>query len=126
MSERASLFDRIGGREAIVSLVDDFYGRIMQHEDLSTFFKNTPIKKLKEMQYEFFSAALGSETQYTGMELSHAHSDKGISRTDFKNYVDLFFQVLKDQNLSEKDTSEIIDRINLYADDIVGSTETGA
>ncbi len=119
MSE--SLYDKIGGRKAVENLVDDLYERIMRDEELSPFFSNTSLETLKAMQYEFFSVALGGDAKYTGPELSHAHSTRGIQRKHFQKYVEHLFDSLKEFHLSEADTTSIIDSMNLHVDDIVGT-----
>ena len=55
-----TLYRRIGGDAAIASLIDRFYGRVLNDPDLREFFTNSSIEQLKKIQREFFAAASSS------------------------------------------------------------------
>ena len=57
--ERISIYDKIGGHEAIEVVVEDFYVRVLADEQLAGFFAGTNMSRLKGKQAEFFAAALG-------------------------------------------------------------------
>ncbi len=118
----ATLYDRIGGRKVIDQLMAAFYEHVIEDPDLSPYFKDVDLEKVRHMQGEFFSAALGGPVEYTGLELAHVHVHMGITRNEFSKFVHLLFDTLNEEHfsLSEKDIAEIIDRVNLYVDDIVG------
>lgn len=115
-----NLFDAIGGRPAIVSMVTAFYERVLQDEDLAPFFAHVSIDRLRTMQYEFFSAALGGPTQYEGRPVAHAHQALKITRRQFQRFVEHLFDTLKAYPLSEQDRYDVIARLNLYSDDVIG------
>ncbi len=73
-----TLFERIGGKQMIAEVVDDFYPRVFADPELKPFFKNTSIDKQRSMQQEFFGAALDGPITYTGKPLSHVHHGRGI------------------------------------------------
>ena len=120
MESNDTIFDRIGGESTVERLVDSFYQKVLADEDLSPFFKNVPIDKQKRMQREFFAAALGGPSKYTGRSLSHAHYGLGIQRSHFTRFVDILLETLRAVSIDEKDTVKIIDRINTYSDEILG------
>ncbi len=115
-----TLYNRIGGQATVDKLIQQFYERVQQDQMLKSFFDKTDMEKLRRMQREFFGASLGGPLKYTGLELSHAHQGRGIQRKHFTRYVELLFETLKSLDLDQADTDAIIDRINLYADDVVG------
>jgi hemoglobin len=116
-----SLYDRIGGAEAIASMVDRFYATVIADQDLRPYFDHVALDKLRHMQVEFFSAALGGPTVYTGRTVIHAHQGRRITRQHFQAFVQHLFETLADYALSEDDRYAIIARINTYADDVLGS-----
>ena len=61
-----TIYDRIGGYEAIEVVVEDFYVRVLADDQLSGFFTGTNMNRLKGKQIEFFAAALGGPEPYTG------------------------------------------------------------
>ena len=116
-----TLYERIGGKQAIDGLIDGFYTRVIEDGELAPFFKNTSIEKLRSMQKEFFTVALGGESSYSGRPLSYVHHGLGIKPRHFQRYVELLDATLVSFNLSDDDHREIISRINTYVDEIVGA-----
>jgi hemoglobin len=121
-SPQQTLFDRIGGKEAVKGLVDDFYRRVLADEKLRPFFEKAPMERLRTMQYEFFAAALDGPSEYKGKQLSYVHFGRGITKLHFARFMDRLLDTLKDLNLGEETTSAIIARLNTYTDEITGLT----
>ena len=117
-----SLFERIGGEAAIKALVDDFYRRVLEDPQLRPFFENTPMDRLRNMQYEFFAAALDGPSVYNGKQLSHVHFGRGIEVGHFGRFIDRLFDTLAGLHLSQDTVHEIIGRLNVYVDEITGGT----
>lgn len=117
-----TLFDRIGGEEGIRTLVDDFYARVLADPKLKPFFEDTPMERLRNMQYEFFAAALDGPSAYKGKPLSYVHFGRGISKEHFGHFIDRLLDSLQNLNLSTETVHQIIGRLNVYADEITGST----
>jgi Bacterial-like globin len=69
--EQISIYDKIGGHEAIDVVVEDFYVRVLDDDQLAGFFAGTNMNRLKGKQAEFFAAALGGPKPYTGAPMKH-------------------------------------------------------
>jgi hemoglobin len=121
-NSKMSLYDRIGGAEAVAGMVDRFYARVIADPDLRPYFDHVALDKLQRMQVEFFSAALDGPILYTGRPVIHAHQGRRITRQHFQKFVGHLFETLAGYQLSEDDRYEIISRINTYADDVLGSS----
>ena len=120
LEEQKTLFQRVGGKQAITELIHEFYDRVLADTELKPFFKDTPVDKLRRMQREFFSAALDGPITYTGRPLSHVHHGKGITKHHFARYVDHLIDTLRSRDITEEDVNDIIGRINTYANEITG------
>ena len=120
LKNNLSLFDRIGGEQMIADVVDDFYDRVLADTELKPFFKNTSMDKLRCMQREFFSAALDGPITYTGKSLSHVHHGRGITKHHFTLFVNHLLDTLRYYGINDQDVTDIISRINTYADEITG------
>lgn len=116
-----SLYERIGGADAIAAMVDRFYAKVIADPELRPFFDHVALDKLKRMQVEFFSAALDGPVRYAGRPVIHAHHGRHITRRHFQAFVEHLFETLADYALSEDERCAIISRINLYADEVVAS-----
>jgi hemoglobin len=114
-----SLFDRIGGAAGVAGLVDRFYDRVLADSRLRPYFKGVAMGKLRVMQFEFFSAALGGPVYYTGRPVIHAHQGRNISREHFQAFVEHLLDTLKEYALSDDERYAIIARVNTYADDVI-------
>lgn len=119
-NKQETLFERVGGEQAISGLIDEFYDRVVADPDLKPFFKNTSMEKLRRMQFEFFSAALDGPILYTGRPLSHVHHGRGITKNHFALYVDHLIGTLRDHGINEQDVNDLVGRISTYANEITG------
>src|SRR6201996_2410890 len=78
-----SIYDRIGGHQALEVVVEDFYVRVLDDDHLSGFFAGTNMNRLKGRQVEFFAAALGGPEPYTGAPMKQVHRGRRVTRDDF-------------------------------------------
>lgn len=120
-AEQKNLYEAIGGAAAVVAMVEQFYQRVLADAELKDFFADVPMDRLLRMQCEFFSAALGGPELYKGRVIAHAHQRLAIERRHFQRFVDHLFETLAGFAPSEQDRYEIIARINLYSEDVIGA-----
>jgi hemoglobin len=79
----ATIYERIGGHEAIEAVVEDFYIRVLADDQLRGFFTGTNMNRLRGKQVEFFAAALGAPEPYTGAPMKQVHQGRGITMHHF-------------------------------------------
>jgi hemoglobin len=79
----SSIYEQIGGVEALETVVDDFYRRVLDDQALAGFFTGTNIGRLKGRQVEFFAAALGGPEPYRGAPMRQVHQGRGIRMHHF-------------------------------------------
>jgi hemoglobin len=121
----STLYDRIGGRDAIADLVADFYERVLADPELKPFFTSASIKRLQAMQLEFFITATGGPQTYSGLAVRDAHAGRGIGPRQLTLFVDHLVASLQTRGLDRDDIDEIVRRIGLAADDVIGgATDT--
>lgn len=117
----ATLYDRIGGSGGIVRLVDAFYARVLADPELGPFFKGVEMAKLRRMQVELFSAALGGPQRYTGRPIVQAHAHLKIRLNEYQRFVRHLFETLQEAGfeLGEQDRYEVIGRLNTLTEDVM-------
>jgi len=98
----ASIFDRIGGAEAVAAVIDDFYDRVLADPGLSGYFTSTDMKKLKAHQRSFVAAALGGPQEYRGKTMSEAHAGLGITPEQFDAVVAHLVESLRKHEVPEE------------------------
>lgn len=115
-----TLYERIGGSEAISEMVDSFYGRVLSDSNLRPFFDGVGVERLKAMQAQFFCAALDGPIEYSGGELSQIHRGMGIKRSHITRFVGHLIDVLEARDsIRSTDKMDIIFRIATYTDRIL-------
>lgn len=118
-ASETSIYQAIGGDQALVCVVDDFYVRVMADPKLSGFFAGVNLKRLKGMQVEFFAAALGGPLPYAGRSMAEAHAGRGISMEHFNMVAGHLADALAAAGVPDKLNGQIIGAIAPLADDIV-------
>jgi hemoglobin len=117
-----SLYERIGGEQAVENLVEDFYERVLADEELRPFFESVSMGSLRAMQREFFCAALDGPGHFTGRPLSEAHHGRGIESRHVRRFLDHLLDILEEQ-LDDDEVLEVISRVNRYVGEITGRGE---
>lgn len=79
-----SIYEQIGGEPAITAVVDDFYRRVLADDELGDFFIGVNMPRLKRLQTEFFTVALGGpQDAYTGAAMTDVHRGLEIGSHHF-------------------------------------------
>lgn len=120
-----SIYEQIGGQEALAAVVDDFYERVLADEDLRVFFNGANMNKLKGRQVEFFAGALGGPDVYDGPSMREAHRGRGIEQAHFDRVAVLLSDSLLDAGVPGETVEQIIAAIAPLAGDIVGRPVAG-
>ena len=79
----ASLYEKIGGHDALEVVVEDFYCRVLDDDHLAGFYAGSNMKCVKARQVEFLSAVLGGPGPYTGTPMRQVHEGRGITMHHF-------------------------------------------
>jgi hemoglobin len=122
MTDPTSLYERLGGSEAITDLIPAFYVRVLADPALAPFFRTTDIETLHRMQSEFFAMATGGPSAYSGRPLAHIHHARGITRDHFARFIGHLLETLLDRGVEQTEADEVIKRINPLVHEIVGSS----
>jgi hemoglobin len=116
-----SIYDTIGGEEALVSVVDDFYRRVLVDPELANYFVGVNMNRLKGRQVAFFAQALGGPALYEGASMRDAHLGRGISQTAFDHVAAHLTDSLQAAGVPDELVTSIIGTIAPLAEDIVAS-----
>ena len=79
----ASLYEKIGGHDALEVVVEDFYCRVLDDDHLAGFYAGANMKCVKARQVEFLSAVLGGPGPYSGTPMRQVHEGRGITMHHF-------------------------------------------
>jgi len=84
---KPSLYDRLGGYNAIGAVVDDFVGNVAADKRINKFFANANIPRLKSRLVEQLCQASGGPCTYSGADMKTAHAGMGVRNRDFNALV---------------------------------------
>jgi hemoglobin len=121
----STLYDRLGGKEGVASVVDNFAKNLLADPRVNKLFK-----KSKD-GLEHFKAALGEQVcelaagpcQYTGKPMKEAHHGMGITDAQFDAVVEDLKLALDEKGVSEQDKSELFGALAPLKADIVEKTK---
>lgn len=71
----STLFEKIGGREAVQAAVDVFYKKVLADQRINKFFEGIDMASQRRKQILFLTYAFGGTNNYDGedMRKGHAH-----------------------------------------------------
>src|SRR5688572_28602324 len=78
-----SLYDRLGGKDAISAVVDKFIALVAADDRIKAFFTNADPKRLKTMLFDQICQETGGPCKYTGKDMKTAHTGMGVKEADF-------------------------------------------
>ncbi len=79
----ASLYATIGGHDVLEVVVEDFYCRVLDDDQLAGFYAGSDMKCVKARQVEFLGAVLGGPGRYSGASMRQVHEGRGITMHHF-------------------------------------------
>ena len=84
--DKKSLYNRLGGYDAVAAVVDDFIGRLVADKRFTKFFvghSEDSLKKIRQHIVDQFCAAAGGPCLYTGRDMKTTHKGLGITEDDW-------------------------------------------
>ncbi len=103
-----TLFNKYGGIETFSSVVSNFYRKILDSEDLASFFTGVDIEALMNHQTNFIAKALGGPDEYAGRDLAVAHANMGITDENFTEVAELLAEALEEAGVESDDVATIV------------------
>jgi len=117
-----SLYERLGGYDAIAAVTDDFLGRLATDKQLGRFFpghSKDSVGKIRQHIVEFLCAATGGPCVYMGRDMKTSHAGLGVTEADWNQSVVLLVQTLDKLKVPEKEKSEVLGAVSGLKKDIV-------
>jgi hemoglobin len=88
--DNKSLYERLGGCDAICAVANDLLPRLMADGSLGRFWKHRGddgIAWEKQLLIDFLCSAAGGPMYYTGREMKLSHCGIGISEADWQAFL---------------------------------------
>ena len=118
-----TLYDRLGGRDGIRAVVDDFYDRLLADEELGEFFDGANMEMLRRTQTDFLCEAAGGPETYDATPVREAHVDVPFTPDHIQRAVELLYESLEAFDVADDDADAVVGAIAQYEDDLLASEE---
>jgi hemoglobin len=119
-----TLYDRLGGRDAIVAVVDSFVARVAADSRINGFFTATasdPVRmaSFKTKLVDQICQASGGPCTYTGKDMKTAHAGMKITGEHFDALVEDLVATLSAFNVAQADQDALLGVLAPMKPDIV-------
>lgn len=107
----APLYDRLGGKESIRAVMDEFVKRLKVDPVIGDQFAATNSDRLAGLLTDQLCEAAGGPCKYTGMDMKTAHAGMNITRTHFNALVEVMQDTFNHFDLPFATQMEILDML---------------
>lgn len=118
-SSDTSLYERIGGSEAIAAAIDAFYERVFADSRVSHYFEDVDIDRLKHQQQQFFEFGTGGPGSYDVSRIELMHKPYDIDQEAYDVFVGHFEDTLRAFELPEQERQELMNAVHGFRDMVV-------
>jgi hemoglobin len=121
MSEK-SLYERLGGYDALVAVADNLLPRLAGDAQLSRFWANRSedgIAREKQLLVDFLASNAGGPMYYTGRDMLLSHKGMAISVGDWDAFIGHLNATLDEFQVPEPERSQVLGFIDSTRADIV-------
>ena len=114
-----TLYERLGGEDAISAVVDEFYDRLLADDSVAHFFEETDMQKQRAHQTQFLSAVAGGPVDYSGADMKAAHEHLEIREPHFETIATHLDETLASFDVGDREREEVLEAVSSYKEDIV-------
>ena len=128
MAQEKSLFERLGGQDAVTAVVADFAGRVLADARVNKKFARSNAPRLVKNLTDFVCFATGGPCKYTGLSMKASHKNMAVTEGEFNALAEDLVATLNKFNVPEKERTDLINAVAPLAKDIVekkGNKATG-
>ena len=121
--QEKSLYERLGGYNAIAAVTDDVFGRMVEDKQIARFFvgHGTDTKKRqRQLIVDMLCESAGGPCIYTGRDMKTTHTGLNITESDWEIGIKHLTATLDKFKVPQKEKSEMLAAVSGLKQDIVG------
>ncbi|OLC14997.1 MAG: hypothetical protein AUH29_08960 [Candidatus Rokubacteria bacterium 13_1_40CM_69_27] len=118
-----TLYKRLGGREGIALVVDDFVANVVADDRINARFKSLPppaVFRLKSNLADQICEATGGPCSYVGRDMQTAHRGMNVTETEWNATVEALVKALDKHRVAERDKQQLLGLLGPMKQGIVG------
>lgn len=118
-----TLFEQLGGKDAVNAAVDLFYDKVLADDRISHFFEGVDMKRQRAHQKAFMTYAFGGAPGYDGRSLREGHKklveERGLSDMHFEAVAEDLKMTLEEMGVDPRLIKEVIGIVGSTRDEIL-------
>lgn len=118
MVER-SLYDRLGGIDAITAVVRAFEDRAGKDDRIGQKFARTNLDRLTKEFVDQLCQATGGPCTYTGRNMKETHTNMGVTSGEFDAFMEDLVTTLDGFNVGKAEQDELLNMLRPMRTEIV-------
>jgi hemoglobin len=118
--EDHSLYDRLGGKPAIETVINEFVSIVGADQRVNHFFAKTDLVHFKAMMVDQVCEASGGPCKYTGRDMPTTHRGMGVTDADFAAVVEDLVKALDKLQVPKREQDDLLALLGPMKDQIVG------
>jgi hemoglobin len=121
VSER-TLYQRLGGYDAIAAVVDDLLPRLQSDRRLARFWQHRGedgMRREKQLLIDFLCASAGGPLYYTGRDMKTSHRGMRIDEGDWSAFLGHLNATLEAFGVPRRESEEVVAFVQSTKPDIV-------
>ena len=122
-AEDKSLYQRLGGYDAIAAVSDEFIARLATDDQEKGFFigfSDDSKMHIRQLLVDLVCKSAGGPCYYMGRDMKTAHAGAGITKADWDRSLGIFVEVLNKFIVPEKEQKDLAALLSPLEKDIVG------
>ena len=114
-----SLYDRLGGKDAITAVVDSFVAKVAADARINKKFAKSDVGRVKTMLVDQICGATGGPCTYSGRSMKEAHKNMKVTEGEFNALVEDLTATLNSFNVGQREQNELLSTLGTMKADIV-------
>jgi hemoglobin len=114
-----SLYERLGGIEAITAVARAFEDRAAKDDRINQKFARTNLNRLTKEFVDQLCQDTGGPCTYTGLSMKKSHTNMGVTSGEFDAFIEDLVATLDGFNVGKAEQDELLSNLRPMRADIV-------
>ena len=114
-----SLYERLGGIEAITAVARAFEDRAAKDDRINQKFARTNLDRLTKEFVDQLCQDTGGPCTYMGLNMRQAHTNMGVTSGEWDAFIEDLVATLSDFNVGKAEQDELLDNVRPMRAEIV-------
>lgn len=115
----STLYEQLGGKDAIDAAVDLFYPKVLADDRVKHFFDGVDMQKQRGKQKIFLAYAFGGPVTYSGKDMREGHKHLDLNDEHFDAIIELLGGTLKEMGVADDLIAQVAAIAESTRDDVL-------